>query len=269
MAEKNLIGDDLPAKADENAFNGRVLTALMSAARKEGRLLAYQLGYDERYPLELGVLETERQVIEPNVGADFCILIYFKKEDGDAIVCAALVQGKIEGEGLTDAYTTNIFRDSSFGVNHQIRSLTSPEKDGYYMVYPRSRATRPIVVAPAQDFLEQVLRSNPRACGDVSRLKKGDCKVRIERASVDLATFLGGVLFDPRHRCSDIGDAIAKFGEPVEGFGARARDTTFLLAERMVLVEIGGRVPETEMTVIEAFGYQRKPAPQHGLTRYD
>ncbi|WP_157949080.1 hypothetical protein [Neorhizobium huautlense] len=152
VAERNLMGDDLPAKADENAFNGRLLTALMSAARKEGRLLAYQLGYDEHYPPELGVLETERQVIEPNVGADFCILVYFKKQDGNAIVCAALVQGKMEGEGLTDAYTTNIFRDSSFGVNHQIRALTSPEKDGYHAVYLRSRATRPIVVATAQDF---------------------------------------------------------------------------------------------------------------------
>ncbi len=41
VAERDLMGDDLPAKADENAFNGRLLTALMSAAKKEGRLLAY------------------------------------------------------------------------------------------------------------------------------------------------------------------------------------------------------------------------------------
>ena len=247
---------DLPAEPDELTFNGDVVAGLKSAAKSEGRKIASALGYDGSFPIEIGVLETEKTVVEPNTGADFIIVAYLGQEDGHPIVCAAVVQGKMEEK--EDPFVANIYRHSeNFGTNHQVKALTAAHRDGYYLIYSRNVRRRPIAIAPGQALLREVIRLNPRR--PIETLPKSKCNVRYEDVSVDLATFLGKVLVQPRYRHSSIGAALAAIGAPVSGLGAKAIDVQHLLAKRLVMIELGARAPQRDLDYVEALGFRRKP----------
>ncbi|NEH46633.1 hypothetical protein GR215_33065 [Rhizobium leguminosarum] len=254
-AEHDVI-TQLPAEPGESNFNGDVVASLKAAARSEGRKIASALGYDNAFPIEIGVLETEKTVVEPNTGADFIIVAYLGQEDGHPIVCATVVQGKMENE--KHPFVTNIYRSSgSFGRNHQIRALTAPHRDGYYLIYPRNVRHRPLAIAPGQALLREVLCRNPGE--PIETLTKSKCEVRYEDVSIDLATFLGKVLVQPRNRFSSIGAALAAIGAPVSGLGPKAIDVQYLLAKRLVLIELGARAPQHDLDYVEALGFRRKP----------
>ncbi len=258
QAEHNLL-DFLPVEPDEELCNTRLISSLADTARARGRELTSLLGYDKTVPVEVGLLETEKQKkTESNTGADFILIVYIMFENGKGCTFAALVQGKME----TGEYVTNVFRKktATFGTNHQIRALTAPNRNGYYCVYPIDSELRPIVVAPANDFLSQVLANNPDT-DDVSRLRESQCGVKTDSAGVDLATFLGKVLFQRKHRFATIGKAVGTLGEPIKELGPKAADTASILAKRLVLVEVGGRVPEKHMREIRALGYKRREPP--------
>lgn len=254
-AEHDLI-TQLPAVPEEANYNGDVVAALKTTARSEGRKIASALGYDDAFPIEIGVLETEKTVVEPNAGADFIVVAYLGQEDGQSIVSAAVVQGKMEVEG--QPFVTNIYRSSgSFGRNHQIKALTAAHRDGYYLIYPRNVRHRPLAIAHGHALLQAVLRGKPGQT--VGTLTKSKCDVRYEDVSIDLATFLGKVLVQPRNRHSSIGAALASIGAPVSGLGPKAADVQHLLAKRLVLIELGARAPQHDLDYVESLGFQRKP----------
>jgi len=258
-AEK-LLMDALPAEPDEDFYNSRLLVRLDEAVRSDGRTLTNLLGYDSTVPFEIGLLETEKQKkTESNTGADFILIVYLQLENGGSHTCAVLIQGKME----TSPYVTNIFREKTtiFTANHQIRALTAENRPGYYFVYPLDRERRPIIVDRAQDFLEQV-RGNNTNIKDVSLLKQRQCYVQTDRDGIDLATFFGRELFKKEHWFGSVGDAVQSFGQPVTELGLNARETASILAKRLVLVEIGGRVPQDDMKLVEALGFKRKPIPE-------
>jgi hypothetical protein len=255
-AEQTLLRH-LPAKADEDFFNTRLLFRLEQAAQGIGTELTGLLGYDDTIPFEVGLLETEKQnKMESNTGADIIVIVYLKLENGKSHTRAALIQGKIE----TADYVTNVFREATadFARNHQIKALTARNRHGYYFVYPTDRVARPIIAAPASDFLNQLCTNNP-AVDNVSLLRESRCAVRTDVGGVDLATFFGRVLFKKQHQFKTVGDALKFFGQPVGELGARARDTASLLAQKLVLFEVGGRIPELDMKLIKQLGFSRTP----------
>ncbi|PDT01604.1 hypothetical protein [Rhizobium chutanense] len=254
-AEHDVI-NQLPAAPDEPIFNADVVASLKSTAQREGRGLARALGYDSEYPIEIGVLETEKVVVEPNTGADFIIVAYLGLEDGDSIVSAAVVQGKMELEDTP--FVTNIHRHAKgFGRNHQIRALTAENRDGYYLIYPRDVHSRPMAVVPGHTLLREVRRLNRGR--SIEALTESKCNVRYDDSSVDLATFLGKVLIQPRNRHSSIGAALCAIGAPTAERGSAWVDVQDLLATRLVLIEIGGRVPQRGLDYLEALGFRRAP----------
>ena len=252
-AEQAYLTSDLPSKPEEDDFNAALPAALQSAAKEHWPSMVTALGYSSSLPFEIGRFTSTRKTIEPQTGLDFALLVYSRLEDGNPRIYTAIVQGK--PEHAKKPFTANVYRRSkTYGKNHQLRTLADKVQTSYYAFYPRNRVTSPTSIVPVKTIVDEFEGRHPGVA--LEAMKYSDCYVSTENGAVDLPTFFAKLMTN-HTSYETMAAAMKDLGSPRPSLGDKAQDMSQLLAKRLILVQVGSRIPEAELKPIFDLGYER------------
>jgi hypothetical protein len=149
----------------------------------------------------------------------------------------------------------NVHRGSTtHGGNHQLRALADKAQTACYAFYPNNREASPTSFVQVETVVNELERRLP----DVAfrDMKAKDCYVSIEAGAVDLPTFFSKLLLNGAGH-KTMSQAINDLGSPRPSLGDKARDMSSFLAKRLILVEVGSRIPQAELKPILELGFKR------------
>lgn len=250
-AAEHAVLERVPAIAKEEHYNSGLVREVEGVVEKIGYRLFQDLGYTSGFPFEVAFWETDPREDEADTGADMCIIIHVVLENRVAMTRGALLQGK-RAKGLKG----EVHRTSTrLGRNHQLISLTSGEAIGYYLFYHHPYDTLGISVVPAEKVKKTIIANAP-TIKHLWQIPPAACSVATDKDGTDFASFLAFTLIDSKHHYASIEQALLTMGQSRTGYEKdEGKDVVEELASKLVVVTVGGSMPDVDLEVLAKYGY--------------